>query len=190
MDAWKVWIRPENYINIILTTNKNWTVQRCTSRHDHTQTLHQYKHTYMQKLLERTALVGRGLIPGGTICSPSALLSHDTAKCGVDVFFSQLMVTYFPALQAVVFLFRFGHDGSSMVVTMADAERVLDTASKTRLCRREPQLLLDVFMENCGAGEEKNLQQAILLIILVLINTSSNEYMTSVEIMDHFLPSV
>lgn len=56
--------------------------------------------------------------------------------------------------QAVVFLFRFGHDGSSMVVTMADAERVLDTASKTRLCRRDPELLLEVFMENCGAGEE------------------------------------
>lgn len=57
------------------------------------------------------------------------------------------------AEQAVVFLFRFGHDGSSMVVTMADAERVLDTASKTRLCRRDPELLLEVFMENCGAGE-------------------------------------
>lgn len=55
--------------------------------------------------------------------------------------------------QAVVFLFRFGHDGSSMVVTMADAERVLDTASKTRLCRRDPELLLEVFMENCGAGK-------------------------------------
>lgn len=52
-----------------------------------------------------------------------------------------------------MFLFRFGHDGSSMVVTMADAERVLDTASKTRLCRRDPELLLEVFMENCGAGE-------------------------------------
>ena len=52
-----------------------------------------------------------------------------------------------------MFLFRFGHDGSSMVVTMADAERVLDTASKTRLCRRDPELLLEIFMENCGAGE-------------------------------------
>ena len=53
-----------------------------------------------------------------------------------------------------MFLFRFGHDGSSMVVTMADAERVLDTASKTRLCRRDPELLLEVFMENCGAGKK------------------------------------
>lgn len=42
-----------------------------------------------------------------------------------------------------------------MVVTMADAERVLDTASKTRLCRRDPELLLEIFMENCGAGERK-----------------------------------
>lgn len=41
-----------------------------------------------------------------------------------------------------------------MVVTMADAERVLDTASKTRLCRRDPELLLEIFMENCGAGKE------------------------------------
>lgn len=54
-----------------------------------------------------------------------------------------------------MFLFRFGHDGSSMVVTMADAERVLDTASKTRLCRRDPELLLEIFMENCGAGERE-----------------------------------
>lgn len=60
-------------------------------------------------------------------------------------------------LQAVVFLFRFGQDGGSMVVTMADAERVLDTASKTRLCRRDPELVLEVFMENCGAG--KNTQE-------------------------------
>lgn len=57
--------------------------------------------------------------------------------------------------QAVVFLFRFGQDGGSMVVTMADAERVLDTASKTRLCRRDPELLLEVFMEHCGAGEPR-----------------------------------
>lgn len=57
------------------------------------------------------------------------------------------------AQQSVVFSFRFGNDGSSMVVTMADAERVLDTASKTRLCRRDPELLLEIFMENCGAGE-------------------------------------
>lgn len=57
-------------------------------------------------------------------------------------------------IQAVVFLFRFGKDGS-MVVTMADAERVLDTASKTRLCKREPERLLEVFMENCGAGEDR-----------------------------------
>lgn len=55
--------------------------------------------------------------------------------------------------QAVVFLFRFGQDGGSMVVTMADAERVLDTAGKTRLCRREPEKMLEVFMDNCGAGE-------------------------------------
>ena len=40
-------------------------------------------------------------------------------------------------------------------VTMADAERVLDTASKTRLCRRDPELLLEIFMENCGAGEKR-----------------------------------
>ncbi|CAM9530089.1 unnamed protein product, partial [Scytosiphon promiscuus] len=59
-----------------------------------------------------------------------------------------------PPDEAVVFLFRFGHDGRSMVVTMADAERVLDTASKTRLCRRDPELLLEIFMENCGAGPE------------------------------------
>lgn len=56
--------------------------------------------------------------------------------------------------QAVVFLFRFGQDGGSMVVTMADAERVLDTASKTRLCRREPEYILEVFMANCGARED------------------------------------
>lgn len=62
-------------------------------------------------------------------------------------------------MQAVVFLFRFGHDGSSMVVTMADAERVLDTASKTRLCRRDPELLLEIFMENCGAGEKSSEKQ-------------------------------
>ncbi|CBJ31781.1 conserved unknown protein [Ectocarpus siliculosus] len=61
-----------------------------------------------------------------------------------------------PPDEAVVFLFRFGHDGSSMVVTMADAERVLDTASKTRLCRRDPELLLEIFMENCGAGPESS----------------------------------
>ncbi|CAM9256446.1 unnamed protein product, partial [Ectocarpus fasciculatus] len=39
---------------------------------------------------------------------------------------------------------------------MADAERVLDTASKTRLCRRDPELLLEIFMENCGAGPESS----------------------------------
>lgn len=45
---------------------------------------------------------------------------------------------------------------------MADAERVLDTASKTRLCRRDPELLLEIFMENCGAGEERKAESVFL----------------------------